>query len=296
MKKIKYNDTLKIRLDHFLVENINEKRSVITNLIKESLILVNDSKVKPGYLLNNGDEITIFPYEKRSLKLEPKELSLNIIYEDNDLLIINKDKGVVVHPSLSYEGTTLVEGLLYKGISLSNVNESYRQGIVHRLDKDTSGLVIVSKNNESHKILASYFKKNEIKKYYYALVHGVVKNDEGVIDAPIGRNEKNRLKRTVTLDGKNAVTKFKVIKRFSKFTLLECELITGRTHQIRVHLNYINHPIVGDLDYGYNPPIYKGGQLLHSYKLIFIHPTTKKEMVFETPLPNEFNLFISNLL
>ncbi len=296
MKKIKYNDTLKIRLDHFLVENINEKRSVITNLIKESLILVNDSKVKPGYLLNNGDEITIFPYEKRSLKLEPKELPLNIIYEDDDLLIINKDKGVVVHPSLSYEGTTLVEGLLYKGISLSNVNESYRQGIVHRLDKDTSGLVIVSKNNESHKILASYFKKHEIKKYYYALVHGVVKNDEGVIDAPIGRNEKNRLKRTVTLDGKNAVTKFKVIKRFSKFTLLECELITGRTHQIRVHLNYINHPIVGDLDYGYNPPIYKGGQLLHSYKLIFIHPTTKKEMVFETPLPNEFNLFISNLL
>lgn len=288
-------DHVGVRLDHFLVEILDYSRSRITTLIKEQHIKVNNQSVKPGFLLHLDDEITLDEPEVESLDLTPVNLDLDIVYEDDDLLVVNKPQGLVVHPASSYKEATLVHGLLHQMDNLSQINGVERPGILHRIDKDTSGLLLVAKSDHAHRVLAKDLSNHEIKRKYYALVYGHFKLKKGRIDAPIGRHPKNRLKNAVVADGRHAVTHFEVIESFEKYSLLSCELQTGRTHQIRVHLSYINHPIVGDPVYGPQPPIGKKGQFLHAYRLSFVHPTTKKTMTFEAPLPESFKSFIDSL-
>lgn len=284
------------RLDHFLVEQLNLNRSQVSNHIKTGHVLVNDKVTKAGYKLNINDHIMIQWMDKDVVNpLEPKAIDLNIVYEDDDIIVINKPKGLVVHPSETYADTTLVSGLLHYSKNLSNVNDDpYRPGIVHRIDKDTSGLLLVAKTNEAHKILASNLKKHEIKREYLALVHGELAHQKGLIEAPIGRHPKVRTKMAAIPNGKLALTHFEVFKSYPKYTLLHCKLETGRTHQIRVHLAYIHHPVVGDPLYGIKDDV-KTGQLLHAFKLEFVHPITKKIMVLEAPLPSEFENYLKQL-
>ncbi len=284
-----------IRLDHFLVAKLEHSRSLITKMIKDGEVLVNNQKVKPGYMLKPTDQIEVFEQKIKKLELEPVNLSLDIVYEDDHLLIVNKPKGLVVHPASSYSKPTLVHGLLYQMNSLSNINGVNRPGIIHRIDKDTSGLLMVAKTNQAHQILSKDLSLHLIKRSYYAFVHGQILEKRGKIDAPIGRDPKSRIKMGISSTGRHAITHFEVIDSFKKYTLIQCDLETGRTHQIRVHMAYINHPIVGDVTYGIKPPHYDGGQLLHAYKLVFTHPITKKAMEFEVPLPNYFVEFRDSL-
>lgn len=284
-----------IRLDHFLVTKLEYTRSLITKMIKDGEILVNQNKVKPGYMLKPTDQIEVFEQEIKKLGLEPVDLSLDIVYEDEHLLIVNKPKGLVVHPASSYKEPTLVHGLLYQMNSLSNINGVNRPGIIHRIDKDTSGLLMVAKTNQAHQILSKDLAQHLIKRSYYAFVHGQILEKRGRIDAPIGRDPKSRVKMGVEASGRHAITHFEVIESFKKYTLIKCDLETGRTHQIRVHMAYINHPVVGDITYGVKPPHTNNGQLLHAYKLAFTHPITKKAMEFEIPLPEYFNQFKMSL-
>jgi 23S rRNA pseudouridine1911/1915/1917 synthase len=296
--KIRVTDSLeKQRLDIYLSEVIfkDKSRSYVQNLIKDEHILVNDQKVKTGYILKSGDDITIFDVEPIKLDLEPVDLNLDIVYEDDDLLIINKPEGLVVHPASSYHEPTLVHGLMHQVDSLSSINGIIRPGIVHRIDKDTSGLLVVAKHDLSHQLLSEQLKNHDIKRTYIALVYHSFDEEEGTINAPIGRHAKNRLKMAVVEDGKQAVTHFKVLKRFEEYTLISCELETGRTHQIRVHLAYINHPIVGDPIYGPKQSLGKHGQFLHAAKLEFMHPIKKEYMTFNADIPDYFKDFIKNL-
>ncbi|WP_025724689.1 RluA family pseudouridine synthase [Acholeplasma granularum] len=295
MKKINFQDNESIRLDHYLVNILEISRNQITTLIKEGQILVNNLKVKPGFLLQLNDEITINIPEKEDTNIKPVAMDLDIIYEDNDILIINKPKGLVVHPSETFTSPTLVHGLIHHTENLSDVNDETRPGIVHRIDKDTSGLLMIAKTNEAHKILAQDLKKHAIKRSYYALVHGVVTNSSAIINAPIGRHPKVRTKNAVIASGKHSVTHFKTVRIYQKYSLLDCDLETGRTHQIRVHLAYIGHPVVGDPLYSSVGEKVESGQLLHAYKLEFTHPITKKAMTFEAPLPEVFETYLSRL-
>ncbi len=283
----------KQRLDNFISESVyhDKSRSFCQNLIKKGLILVNQEKVKTGYMLKLDDEITIDQYEPEVLDLEPVDLDLNIVYEDDDLAVINKPQGLVVHPASSYKDTTLVHGLLHQMDNLSDINGVIRPGIVHRIDKDTSGLLVVAKNDKSHQILSEMLKKHEIKRTYIAIVYGTFKETKAKIDAPIGRNPNNRLKMAVVRDGKPAVTHFQVLAQFDQYAVVKCELETGRTHQIRVHMAYINHPILGDPIYGPKKVYGKTGQFLHAYQLAFDHPIKKEHMTFEVDMPNEFYEF-----
>lgn len=287
-----------LRIDRYLAL-IEPKfsRMHFNNLIKEGNVTVNEKVVSPSYKIKSMDEIVVNFVEEEfnPNEIKPYKFDLDIIYEDEDIIVINKPKGLVVHPGDGHHDDTLVNALVYANKELSNVNGLERVGIVHRIDKDTSGLLLVCKNNYAHMFIAEQLQNHSMHREYYALVMGRIEEDNGKINAPIARDKTNRMKMCVDpINGREAVTHFTVLKRFEKYTLIDCKLETGRTHQIRVHMEYIKHPVVGDPLYGKNNcGIYNNGQLLHAYKLTFVHPTTKKEMTFEAPLPNYFTEVLS---
>ena len=290
--KVVEND---IRIDKYLSNNTELSRTLISKMIDNGYILVNGKKTKNNYKVKENDIISIDDSFKEEINIEPEEMDLDIVYEDNDIMIINKPSGIVVHPGNGNYKGTLVNGLMYYTNNLSDVNGEIRPGIVHRIDKDTSGLIIVAKNNKTHEILGDYFKNKSITRTYIALVKGEIGTNSGTIDAPIGRSDKVRKKMAVTAkNSKNAITHFTVLKRYKGYTLIKCKLDTGRTHQIRVHMAYIGHPV-------YNDPVYTNdkcsdfGQFLHSYSMEFIHPITKEKMYFECPLPEYFSEFLKCL-
>ncbi|MBP5301289.1 MAG: RluA family pseudouridine synthase [Bacilli bacterium] len=288
--KIISRDFINQRIDKIMpILDKDLSRSQIQKLIKNKAIFVNDQTIKKAnYLIKINDEIKIKPVNQ-DIYLAKENIPIDILYEDNDLLIVNKQRGLVVHPGNGNKEHTLVNALLYHIGKLSRL-DNYRPGIVHRLDKDTSGMLLIAKNNKTHRLLAKQFLNHKIHREYKALVNGVLEEDEGKIVAPISRSKINPLKMCVDpVNGKNAESSFKVLKRFKKATLVLIELKQGRTHQIRVHFEYIKHPIVGDKIYGLNNKnIISDGQILHAYKISFIHPTTNKKMVFKSKLPNYF--------
>lgn len=299
MQKIKVDEAnISTRLDKFLSTVLSDvSRSKIQAYIDEGFILVNNKKEKASYKLDINDEIEIADFPKQESDLVAEDIPLDIVYEDDDLLVINKPCGLVVHPGAGNFEHTLANALKFHSDNLSSLNGDFRPGIVHRLDKDTAGLLVVAKNDNAHAFLAEQLKDHTLGRRYYALVKGVVEEDEGKIIAPIGRDKKNRLKMAVDIrNGKDAVTNFKVIERFKDYTLLECILETGRTHQIRVHLEYIDHPVIGDPLYGKgNRTLYKDGQLLFAHHISFIHPKSKKKMEFDVPLPDYFKSIVDSL-
>ena len=281
------------RLDKYIAEkNNNYSRTIIQKMIDEEKILVNGKKTKSSYKVVPGDIVTVEELKpKEDLLLKPQKIDLQIIYEDNDIIIVNKEKGMVVHPGNGNPDGTLANAILERcKDSLSGIGGTVRPGIVHRIDKDTSGLVIVAKNDNAHINISKQIQERKVTKTYIALVRGNVRENEATINMPIGRSTKDRKKMAVTKKGKEAITHFKVLKRFDGFTLLELKIETGRTHQIRVHLAEIGFPIVGDNVYsnGKNP-FGVEGQMLHAEKLEFVHPTTNQKVTFEAPLPNYFN-------
>ena len=288
-----------LRLDKYLsLKEEKYSRVYFSNAIKSNQITVNSKNISPSYKIKSGDVISVDYLEnKLDDSIEPYDFKLDILYEDNDVLIINKPKGLVVHPGDGHHNDTLVNALIFANKELSTVNGLERVGIVHRIDKDTSGLLLVCKNDYAHNFIAEQLKNHTMHREYYALVMGSLESDNGKIIAPIARDKNNRLKMCVNISsGRSAVTHFTVLKRFKKYTLVQCFLETGRTHQIRVHMDYIGHPVVGDNLYGTdNCKIFKDGQLLHAYKLTFIHPTTKKEMTFECQLPKYFKDVLEKL-
>lgn len=269
-------------------------RSQLKNLINDGHVTVNGQAVKPKYKVQAGDKISLVKPEPQSLELTPENIPLDIVYEDDDVIVVNKPQGMVVHPAPGHPDHTLVNALLYHS-PLSTINGTFRPGIVHRIDKDTSGLLMVAKNDLAHQSLAEQLRNKTNKREYLALVYGQIKEDEGTIDAPLGRNPQDRKKQAVVKGGRHAVTHFKVIKRYDNFTLVKCILETGRTHQIRVHMKYIGHPLVGDPLYGPRKVIGKNGQFLHAALLGFKHPRTGKEMVFEAPFPENFQKMLDKL-
>lgn len=286
----------KERLDKYLANNTEYSRSTITKMLEKDYITVNDKLEKASYKVKENDIIDIKEGFIEESDIIAKEMPIDIVYEDEDIIVVNKPSGLVVHPGSGNYDNTLVNGLMHYTNTLSDINGEERPGIVHRIDKDTSGLLLIAKNNKSHAILTEYFKNHQnIKREYIALICGKFPHESATIDAPIGRDPKDRKKMTVTADNsKNAITHLKVIKKYQDYTLVSLVLETGRTHQIRVHMNYIGYPI-------YNDPVYNTkkctefGQFLHSYKMDFIHPITKKEMHFEAPIPEEFQNFIDAL-
>ncbi len=277
-----------LRIDKYLISVTDLSRNKVQELINADLVKVNDHLVKSSYVVKENDCIEIERFLEYETDITAEDIKLDIVYEDNDVLVVNKASGMVVHPAAGNYSNTLVNALLYHTKSLSDINGNVRPGIVHRIDKDTSGLLVVAKNNNAHKILAKELEERKIKRVYIALVDGVINNDSGTIDAPIGRSKINRKKMEVTGDNsKDAVTHFIVLKRYSDATLIECTLDTGRTHQIRAHMKYINHPIINDPVYN-NKKSTPFGQMLHAKKISFIHPTTNKVMEFECDLPTEF--------
>lgn len=283
------------RLDKVLSDMMpDESRSQLKQAIEEDRVLVNAKVEKPKYQVQAGDQIEVTIPDPVALDLEPENIPLDIVYEDDDVIVVNKPAGMVVHPSPGHPNHTLVNALLYHS-PLSTINGTYRPGIVHRIDKDTSGLLMVAKNNHAHQSLAQQLKDKTNLREYIALVHGVIKQDEGVIDAPIGRSPKDRKRQAIVADGRHAVTHYKVLERYLNYTLISCWLETGRTHQIRVHMKSIGHPLAGDPLYGPRKTIAGSGQFLHAKKLGFRHPVTGKQLVFEAPLPQDFQRVINRL-
>lgn len=289
MKLTINNEDVSIRLDKFLIQKYPEKtRSHIKHWIEDGVVLVNGKIVKAGYAIRQDDIIEMGEIKEKILSSEPQDIPIDIVYEDKDLAIINKPQGMVVHPAVKNYDGTLVNALMFKLDSLSSINGVVRPGIVHRLDKDTSGLMVIAKNDNSHVSLSKQIADKECRRIYWALVDGIVK-ENGEIITQFGRDPKNRLKMAVLDSGKVAHTIYRVVKTYDKYSLIEFELKTGRTHQIRVHSAYIHHPIVGDPLYNTNKCKFKlNGQLLHAKKLILTHPTTGEEMVFESDLPEYF--------
>lgn len=278
------------RLDTFLAESLDGRsRSFIQGLIEKEEVLVNSNTKKSNYKLRIGDEVQINIPEPTCLNIKPEEISIDIIYEDSDVIVVNKPQGMVVHPAPgNYEGT-LVNALLNHCSDLSGINGVARPGIVHRIDKDTSGILVVAKNDNAHNKLSVQFKEHSITRVYLALVEGIIKEDEGTIDAPLARHPKERIKIAIVPGGRRAVTHYKVIKRFKDHTLVECKLETGRTHQIRVHMCHIGHPLVGDPVYGYKKQKFNlEGQMLYAQKLGFIHPKTNEYVEFQCDIPSYF--------
>lgn len=281
------------RIDKYLAEELGISRSTVKKMIDEGFVLVNGKEVKASLILSEADELFVKDGFIKEASFEAEDIPINIVYEDDDLLVINKKSGMVVHPGNGNTSGTLVNALMHYTKNLSN-KEAFRPGIVHRIDKDTSGLMLVAKNDKAHDILAEGFKNKTIKREYIALVCGVIGEDSGVIDAPIGRDAKDRKKMCVTSENsKKAVTHFKVLKRYEHYTLLRLILDTGRTHQIRVHMKYIGHPVYNDPVYGkaYND----FGQFLHSASIDFEQPTTHERLHFECDVPKEFQDFLDTL-
>jgi len=290
----------KIRIDLYLTQQeMYPSRSQIRNLITQGKIRVNNNPVKPSYILKNRDVINLALLEKKELEIRAEEIPLDIIYEDEYLVVVNKPADMIVHPAGKIRSGTLVNALLYYcKDSLSGIGGVIRPGIVHRLDKNTSGLMVAAKNDFAHLDLSRQIKEHQVTKKYIALVQGGMRDDSGIIDAPIGRSLKNRKKMAVTVEGKSreAITHFKVLKRFSGYTLVEATLRTGRTHQIRVHLAFIGYPIVGDKLYGHKKQVLNiSRQALHSHILGFAHPSSKKYLEFSTPLPKDMQKLIDYL-
>ena len=276
-----------MRLDNFLTLKSELSRNKIQELIKNNYVTINGKTEKSSYKIKNNDVITL-EYIEEKTNLVPEKIDLNIVYEDKDILVINKPNGMVVHPAPGNYNHTLANALSYYSSSLSDLNGEFRPGIVHRIDAYTTGLLVIAKNNKAHELLALEIAKKEVKRTYEALVWGIIKEDTGTIDAPIGRDPKDRKKMAVVANGKPAITHFKVLERYNNATLLEISLETGRTHQIRVHMNYINHPIINDPTYGNRTLIDESGQVLHAKELELVHPITKEKMIFKAELPAEF--------
>ena len=272
-------------------------RSYIVKLIEEGKVLVNDKIEKPSLKVKENDVITLLEIEQKVSEIKEEDIPLDVVYEDDDIMIINKVQGMVVHPANGHYSGTLVNALMYQADSLSSINGVVRPGIVHRIDKDTSGLICIAKNDNAHHFLCEQLKDHTMAREYMALLRGVIKENSGTIDMPIGRDKKDRQKMGIDKEGKPATTHFQVIERFNDHTLVKCQLVSGRTHQIRVHMAAINHPVEGDPLYaGRNyDKLYKNGQLLTAYKLKLIHPSTKKEMVFEIDLPDYFKKVLDSL-
>lgn len=284
-----------IRIDKYIKENYNLTRTKVQRLLKDEKILVNGKKVKASYLLKKDDVVEINEEEEKEITIEKENIKLDILYEDEYLIVVNKESGMVVHPAVGHYNKTLVNALMYHcNNNLSSVNGCVRPGIVHRIDADTSGVLVIAKNDEVHNDLAKQISKKEVKREYIALVNGIIKEDSATIDAPIGRSSYDRKKFSVTnINGKDAITNIYVLERLKNATLIKCVLNTGRTHQIRVHLNYINHSIVNDKVYGNKNIIDKDfGQMLHAKTLGFIHPITKEYMEFTCEPPKEFKKIV----
>ena len=302
MKKRMSNLTLiadeeNIRIDRYLSLHSDLSRSFLQKLSEEGKILVNGKTVKSSYKTVLNDEIIVEVPEMQNLEALPENIPLDILYEDSDLIVINKPKGMVVHPASGNYSHTLVNALLYHCKDLSGINGVLRPGIVHRIDKDTTGCIIVCKNDFAHVEIAKQLESKTCHREYRAIVMGNITHDSGMIDAPIGRDSRDRQKMTVTDKGsRDARTHFEVLERFGNSTYVECSLETGRTHQIRVHMKYINHPVMGDEKYGKKCAYMDTeGQVLHAYKISFIHPRTKEKMTFTAPLPDYFNKLLDIL-
>ena len=290
MKLVVNSENIGERIDSFLSKNeeLDLTRSKIQELIKTGNILVNGKTIKNSYKLEENDEVDI-TVVRENLDIEPEDIPLDIVYEDDDVLVINKKSGMVVHPAPGNISGTLVNALMHYS-KLSSGSEAFRPGIVHRIDKDTSGLLLVAKNDKAHLFLEEELKEHKINRTYIALVSGVIKHDTGEIDAPIGRDKLDRKKMAVTSNNsKEAVTHFKVLERYKNATLIECKLETGRTHQIRVHMKYIGHPIINDPTYSRGKNIDNYGQMLHARTISFTHPTTKERLTFTCEPDKEFD-------
>lgn len=289
MQSIKIEENIDVRIDTYLSNILDFSRSKIVKLIKNRIIKVNGENTKNSYLLKEGDVIEILDYKEDNSDILPEEMDLDIKYEDDDVIVVNKANGIVVHPAVGNTHNTLVNGLMHYSRNLSDINGEFRPGIVHRIDAYTTGLLMVAKNNRAHEALSASLSLNKTKRKYIALVWGVINEDTATIDAPIGRDPKDRKKMAVvSMNSKRAVTHLKVLERYKDATLVELTLETGRTHQIRVHMNYINHPVVNDPVYGRRKIIDSTGQCLHAYQLGFIHPTTHAYLEFQSELPECF--------
>jgi 23S rRNA pseudouridine1911/1915/1917 synthase len=286
-----------IRIDKYLSEIfVDKSRSFIQGLIEQESIKVNNKISKSNYKLRALDEIEIIFKEPEILKVDAEDITLDILYEDKDLIVVNKGQGMVVHPAPGNYNGTLVNALLFHCTDLSSINGIIRPGIVHRIDKDTSGVLVVAKNDEAHNKLSEQLKDHSMKREYYALIEGRLKNEKGTIDKPLARNKKDRLKIGIVEDGKRAVTHYEVIERYNGYTLIKCILETGRTHQIRVHMASIGFPLVGDPLYGFKKQRFKlKGQMLHAKTLGFIHPTKNEYFELTTELPEYFTFIIEKL-
>lgn len=283
------------RLDKALADLTDLSRSQANDEIKKGTVLVNGEPVKAKYTVKEGDIISYQLPEEEILDYEAEDIPIDIVYEDEDLAIINKAQGMVVHPSAGHSSGTLVNALLYHIKDLSTINGVVRPGIVHRIDKDTSGLLMIAKNDKAHHILADELKAKKSLRKYLAIVHGNLPNDRGMIEAPIGRSEKDRKKQAVTAKGKDAITRFQVVERFGDFTLVELSLETGRTHQIRVHMAYIGHPVAGDPLYGPRKTLAGNGQFLHAQTLGFTQPSTGEMVTFTAEPPIIFRQTLEKL-
>lgn len=284
------------RLDRFLSTVVaDSSRSDIQGRIKDGIVTVNGEQVKPNYKVKADDEIVVEERELVEADIEAENLNLDIIYEDSDVAVVYKPKGMVVHPSAGHYGGTLVNGLMHQLDELSGINGELRPGIVHRIDKDTSGLLMVAKHDVAHRDLVEQLVDKSVTRKYTAFVHGVIPHDKGTVEAPIGRNPRERQEMAVVDDGKDAVTHFNVLERFKDYTLVECILETGRTHQIRVHMKYIGYPIVGDPKYGQRKTMDVGGQMLHAGIVGFTHPVSRERLEFKTGLPDYFEEILEDL-
>ncbi|MEO1770593.1 RluA family pseudouridine synthase [Candidatus Enterococcus ferrettii] len=284
------------RIDKVLNERLKDySRSQIQQWIKDGQVSVAEQPIKANYKVSKGDHILIRIPEPEELALLPEDLQLDIVYEDEDVVVVNKPQGMVVHPSAGHSHGTLVNGLLHQIKNLSTINDVVRPGIVHRIDKDTSGLLMVAKNDQAHEALAKQLKDKTSLRKYVALIHGEIPHEKGRIEAPIGRSKVDRKMQAVIEGGKEAVTHFEVLERFTDFTLIELQLETGRTHQIRVHMQYIGYPVAGDPLYGPKKTLKGNGQFLHAKLLGFTHPKTGENLVFEAPLPEIFQKTLKQL-
>lgn len=284
------------RVDKVLADALKEhSRSQIQQWLKEEAVLLDDQPVKANYKVKTGDHLIISIPEPETLDVVAEDLPLEIVYQDEDVAVINKAQGMVVHPSAGHPNGTLVNALLYHLKDLSSINGIIRPGIVHRIDKDTSGLLMIAKNDAAHEALAKQLKDKTTLRKYIALVHGNIAHEKGTINAPIGRSKVNRKMQAVMEEGKSAVTHFTVLERFGDFTLVQLQLETGRTHQIRVHMQYIGYPLAGDPVYGPKKTLKGNGQFLHAKLLGFVHPKTQEQMTFEAPLPTIFEKNLEKL-